>query len=53
MIGYLEFVGVFTAFNGDGMFGGILDSPSELPGNFPMQWQRALKTAVITANKRT
>ncbi len=31
MIGYLGFVGVLTAFNSDGVFAGILDSPSEFP----------------------
>ncbi|NLD92206.1 MAG: hypothetical protein GX639_06005 [Fibrobacter sp.] len=31
MIGYLGFVGVLTAFNSDGVFAGILDSPSESP----------------------
>lgn len=31
MIGYLGFIGILTAFNSDGVFAGILDSPSELP----------------------
>src|SRR5512133_161840 len=31
MIGYLGFVGILTAFNSDGVFAGILDSPSEFP----------------------
>ncbi len=31
MIGYLGFVGILTAFNSDGVFTAILDSPSEYP----------------------
>jgi hypothetical protein len=29
MIGYLGFIGILTAFNSDGVFAGILDSPSD------------------------